>query len=347
MPVNSPQGILAGVLVATCLAVVGCGSSGDDAQNQRAGQTREARAAVEYGDKTSALAVELARLPRTMNKPEKTISRARQLESKAKDLEQYPEQSARASSALRGPYDDLSQANRQLARAARGLQSAAIEVRDGSREPQLAGAGRSLKRANGLIETAYAGIDQFVASELAGSLTVQTPARVKLSKVKLPPLPDLIFTMNDAGEAQVGEWAPSPASAEISGAIAVFGPPDDSCSQQTEGNLGRSDWTSIGMTVTQADFSGQAPCEGGVQIVEVGGDMAKQWVTEAGLRVGDPESRVLELYPGATDMDNPQSPGQTGLILARTDGAVPRDLVALTEGGTVVGLRIWIGGAGE
>ena len=344
---NGAQRFFVGIVVAAVLVVAGCGSSGDDAQDQRAGQTREARAAVAYADRTSALAAQIARLPRTMNKPERTISSARQLESRAKQLQQYPSQSSVENPALQGSYDDLSQANRQLARSARGIRSAASEVRDGSRDPQLAGAKRSLRRANSLMESAYTDIDQFVASELAGSLAVQTPASVKLSKVKLPPLPDLIFNMNNAGEAQVGDWSPSPVSAEISSAIAVYGAPDIACGQQTEGNLGKSEWTGIGMTVTQADFSGQAPCEGGVQIVQVSGEMAKQWVTEAGLRVGDPESKVLELYPGATDMDNPQSPGETGLILARTEGAVPRDLVALTEGGIVVGLRIWVGGAGE
>lgn len=342
------QRALAGLTLAVgSLAVAGCGSSGDEAQERRAELTREARAAVAYADKTSSLAAQVARLPRTMNKPEKAVAKARELESRAKKLQRYSEQPPQRSTTLDAAYDDLSQANRQLARSARGIQSVAIEVRDGSREPQLTGVARNLKRANGLLESAYTEIDQFVASELAGSLAVQTPASVKLSKVKLPPLPDLIFNMNDAGEAQVGDWSPSPVSSEISSAIAVYGAPDIACGQQTEGNLGKSEWTGIGMTVTQADFSGRAPCEGGVQIVQVSGEMAKQWVTEAGLRVGDPESKVLELYPGATDMDNPQSPGEAGLILARTEGAVPRDLVALTEGGSVVGLRIWVGGAGE
>ena len=339
--------VLVALFCLSALGLTGCGSSDNQADQQRAQQTKEARAASTYADETSLLAAEIADLPTTMKKPTRTVSQAKRLKAQAKGLQS--EQAPPGNTELQQPYQDLAAANRQLARSAGEIQTAASQVKDGNREPDLSSARKSLRRANRLMVDAYTGIDEYVTTTLAGAISVQRPANVKLAEVKLPPLPDLIFNMTDSGDAQVGDWNPSPENSDFGGAVAVFGPPDVTCSEQVQapGSAGANDWNDIGLKVSQAEFGAGDPCEGPVQVVEVSGDSAKQWVSEAGLRVGDPEARVMELYPGATDSDYAAGVDERGLVLASTGGSLPREFIALMEGGSVSGMRIWIGGAGE
>jgi hypothetical protein len=337
------------LLLVASLSAAGCGSSNDEAdqQRQRAEQTREASDASAKASETSALADQIAQLPATLKKPGKTISRARSLKAQAKELAK--EQAPAGNDALDQPYQDLQEANQQLARSSGKIQATAVEVKDGSRDPDLAGAKRSLRRANRLMLSAYNGIDEFVTTELSGALSVQRPADVQLAKAKLPPLPDLVFNFLDSGEAQVGDWQPSPQNSDFQGAVANFGPPDIPCGSEGAGDsTGVSEWLKLGLQVTQADFGGGGgACAGAVQIVEVRGSPAKQWVTDAGLRVGDPASRVRELYPDTYKSSFAAQPSEEGLVLASTGGPLPYEFIALIEGGSVAGMRIWIGGAGE
>ena len=341
--------VLGLLLLVASLSAAGCGSSNDEAdqQRQRAEQTREASDASAYASETSALADQIAQLPATLKKPGKTISRARSLKAQAKELAK--EQAPAGNDALDQPYQDLQEANQQLARSSGKIQATAVEVKDGSRDPDLAGAKRSLRRANRLMLSAYNGIDEFVTTELSGALSVQRPADVQLAKAKLPPLPDLVFNFLDSGEAQVGDWQPSPQNSDFQGAVANFGPPDIPCGSEGAGDsTGVSEWLKLGLQVTQADFGGGGgACAGAVQIVEVRGSPAKQWVTDAGLRVGDPASRVRELYPDTYKSSFAAQPSEEGLVLASTGGPLPYEFIALIEGGSVAGMRIWIGGAGE
>ncbi len=339
--------VLLGVLVLGSFLLLACGSSGDDAARQR-DLTDAARRLSEYSSLTYKTAQSISQIPQQLNTPKRAIARARRLASEASQLNRDVIALQAPAPALRRSRDDLADATRKLAGAARGVRKAAEEVRGGSRDPNLRGAKRNLKRATVLMDRSYSTLDAFVSENLGGRVTLAMAPRVALAKVKLPPLPDLAFNFTDSGQGTVGDWSPSlTEQATIQAAERVFGPPAISCQQQRQGTSGVNEWTKLGLEVMQADFGGGDPCAGPVQVAEVSGPAAFQWVTNAGLRVGDSEAKVRSLYPGTQKSIYATGVNENGLVLASTAGNVPREFVALIAAGKVSALRMWIGGAGE
>jgi len=102
----------------------------------------------------------------------------------------------------------------------------------------------------------------------------------------------------------------------------------------------RARFDQLGLTVLLANFGGGSACVfGSPQTLTADG---AGWRTNAGLAVGDPTSRIRQLYGRARFAD-----GRWELQRARLFGTVTPTLWAYPKAGRVARIRAFLGGAGD
>lgn len=157
----------------------------------------------------------------------------------------------------------------------------------------------------------------------------------------------------DLSAIELGDYRAdtTPTLAEV---IDAFGEPD-ACKVLPETKFASATWRKIGLTIVAGRLSpipgGGSACESPPEVfvsrAEITGE---EWETTAGLRVGDAETRVDDLYPYARR-------GPTGraeldgwwLVVKVTEGAMFRPVPALlakTDGGKVVRFVVDVAGEG-
>ena len=137
-------------------------------------------------------------------------------------------------------------------------------------------------------------------------------------------------------------------------AVDAFGDPD-ACELDPVTKFASATWRALGLTIVAGRLSPipgggnacETPAEVFVSAVEISGS---EWETAAGLRVGDTEARVGELYAYARrGPARPERLDGWWLVVSVTPGAMFRPvpmLLAKTRGGKVDRFVVEVGGEG-
>lgn len=162
-----------------------------------------------------------------------------------------------------------------------------------------------------------------------------------------PKPPHVVRTNADGFVTRLGPVRVATRTSNLSGAYRAFGRPT---SASGRGNVRRVRWKAAGVSIVAATFGGcrRSTCatrELRIQSARVTGP---RWQTAAGLRVGEPATRIAALYDGA---EGPED-GSGTVVLQDAyspigDGGEIPIVTARVRGGVVTGFDVWVGGAGE
>jgi hypothetical protein len=103
---------------------------------------------------------------------------------------------------------------------------------------------------------------------------------------------DLVIKIRSKHVASLGSFDTTAGHGTLRAAIRAWGRPS---SRSTGGGACHANWSSVGV---KAVFSGRRCSETGSRLQRATLH-SKHWVTQRGLHVGDPTSKVRKLYPGA------------------------------------------------
>lgn len=154
--------------------------------------------------------------------------------------------------------------------------------------------------------------------------------------------PDRLIRFEDGRARQVGELRIG-REPRLRGAVRAYGRPGRKRAANDNGSCDMR-WRRAGITAIGATFDipPRRPCDTRrlkLQLIRVSG---AGWTTDRGLAIGQPESRLAELYPSAERQDD--------LVVLETAefafGTVPT-LSAAVSRGVVIRLEIYVGGAGD
>jgi hypothetical protein len=136
-------------------------------------------------------------------------------------------------------------------------------------------------------------------------------------------------------------------TSNLSNAYRAFGRPSSSSGRA---NVRRVRWKAAGVSIVGVTFGGcrRRTCRTNELLVQSARVTGLRWQTAAGLKVGDPATRIPELYPRKTAPSD--GSGNVVLTTAYSQIGDPGDIPIVTarvRGAVVTGFDVWVGAAGD
>lgn len=193
-----------------------------------------------------------------------------------------------------------------------------------------------LSRRPGLVAVAALGLA--LGGIAASSVNAQTPAEKP---------PHVLKASKDGFITGLGPVRVNARNATLANAYRVFGRPSSSSGR---GTIRRVSWKKAGVSIVAATLGGcrRKACRTDELYVATARVSGPRWQTAAGLKVGDPASRIAELYPDA----EPPSDGSGGIAVQEAyfpygDGGYAPTITAKVRAGVVSGFVVNVGAQGE
>lgn len=181
-----------------------------------------------------------------------------------------------------------------------------------------------------------------------GAAAAVTGAPAATAQTAPAPQPPHVIRLNDEGfVTRLGPVRVVARRPTLPNAYRAFGRPSSERGKRTVRYVG---WRAAGVSITGVTLGGcrRTRCRTDELFVQSALVTGPRWQTAEGLRVGDPTSRVAELY----DVDVPAGDDSRDVVVADAyypvggDGDIPT-VTARIRDGFVKGFDVWVGGAGD
>jgi len=184
-----------------------------------------------------------------------------------------------------------------------------------------------------------------VATALAGTTAT---AQAQTPPALAPKPPHVLETDGEGYVSKLGPVRVNTRTSNLSNAYRAFGRPSSSSGKA---NVRRVRWKDAGVSIVGVTFGGcRRPkrCRTDELLVQSARVTGPRWQTAAGLKVGDPATRVPELYR----RKKAPSDGSGNVVLTTAFSQIgdPGDIPIVTarvRGGVVTGFDVWVGAAGD
>ncbi len=159
--------------------------------------------------------------------------------------------------------------------------------------------------------------------------------------------PHLVRTDDTGRVTHLGPVRVGTRRASLADAYRVFG---RASTTSGTGNVRRVRWRAAGVYLTTVTFGGcrRRTCARTELRIQRASLSGPRWRTAAGLGVGEPASRIAELYPGTRVPAD--GSGNVVLVAMRSpfgDGRRISTVTARVRGGVVRSFDVWVGDAGD
>ena len=205
------------------------------------------------------------------------------------------------------------------------------------------------RRATGSGPSARRRIAPAAASVTLAVLAVGVVAPSAQCQAPAPtPKPPHVIRTTDDYVSKLGPVRVNTRTSNLSNAYRAFGRPS---SVTGKGTTRRVRWNAAGVSIVATTFGGcrrRTRCRTDELLVQAARVTGPRWQTMAGLRIGDPGTRISELYP---QRDAPaDGDGDVVLTTAYSEIGDPGEIPIITaqvRGGLIAGFVVWIGAAGD
>lgn len=177
-----------------------------------------------------------------------------------------------------------------------------------------------------------------------------TAAVAPVAHAQAPSAPKPPHVLQTDGEGYVSRLGPvrvNTRTSNLSNAYRAFGRPSSSSGRA---NVRRVRWKAAGVSIVGVTFGGcrRRTCRTNELLVQSARVTGPRWQTADGLKVGDPATRIPELYP----RKNAPSDGSANVVLTTAYSQIgdPGDIPIVTarvRGAVVTGFDVWVGAAGD
>ena len=155
---------------------------------------------------------------------------------------------------------------------------------------------------------------------------------------------DLTIKVRDRHISELGGFRTSGLHGTLREAIRAWGRPS---SRKRQGDTGCAvNWAGAGVRAIFANFGGGSGCSERLARLQRATLRSKRWSTERGLHVGDPTTKLKQLYGGATFTASYFWLYTAPDVFGGTDDDIPI-VTAQTKGGAVNLMQVFVMAAGD